>query len=52
MNDYLTNATSNHTHCPSGHCFHLLAVTGNDAKLRCVIGQAVFTLYTQHLVHI
>jgi len=34
MNDYLTNATNDHTNCSRHRSFHLLASTGSDEKLR------------------
>ena len=37
MNDYLTNATRDHTHCSRDRCLHLLAATGSDAELRHVL---------------
>ena len=30
MNDYLPNATSDHTNCSRDRCFHLLAATGTS----------------------
>jgi len=39
----LTNMTSDHTKHSRKRCFHLLTVTGNDVKLRIVIGQAFST---------
>ena len=37
MNDYLTNAISDHTTCFRDRCFHLLAAAGSGAELRHVL---------------
>ena len=34
MNDYLTNATSDHTNYSRDRCFYLLTATGSGAELR------------------